>query len=308
MSQYVVSIVVCTYNRANILKYALQSLGEQTAPKNIYEVIVVNNNSIDNTEEIAQEFAKEFRNYHVLQEKMQGLSHARNRGFKEAKADYVAYLDDDAIANKDYVDRIIWVVNNFDFDAFGGRYVPWYLSPKPQWFRDEYGSNGCKLKAIGELKAEFISGGVSVFKKSVLERFGGFPTTLGMSGKRVSYGEETKFQIKMRRAGLRIGFDPDLVVGHLVNNYKYSLLWFFKSAYSSGRDSWEAFDIKPLFLDIIKNIMGIGFDFIRNIINYTPKLSHGEYYIQNWCIDIFCPSLYRIGAIASAIKILTHSS
>jgi glycosyltransferase involved in cell wall biosynthesis len=306
MSRYLISIIVCTYNRANILKYTLQSLVDQTAAKNLYEVIVINNNSTDETEEIAQKFATKYNNFYALQENEQGLSHARNRGFKEATTDYIAYLDDDTKASKDYVERMIWVIKNYDFDAFGGRYVPWYLYDKPRWFKDEYASNGYKLKEIGELKTGFIDGGVMVFKKNVLEPLGGFPTDIGMKAKRVAYGEETNVQVKMRKKGLKIGFDPDLVVEHLVANYKGSIFWFFKSSYTSGRDAWVIFEINPSLSKIYKRVFSIWYVLGKNLFNFTPKLIQNDYYFPNWCIDVISPFLYQIGSILSAMKILAH--
>ena len=308
MDNYKVSVVVCSYNRARILKHCLQSLVEQDAAKNLYEVIVVDNNSNDNTFEVAQGFVQNNINFRVYIENKQGLSYARNLGFKEARANHVAYLDDDAKAYRNYVNRMICVIDDFDFDAFGGRYVPWYLSPKPKWFLDEYGSNVYKLKNIGLLEDDFIDGGVSVFKKKVLEFLGGFSTGLGMRGKKISYGEETNLQIKMRKIGFKIGFDPDLVVEHLVDNYKYDIFWFLKSAYAIGRDSWATFELKPTLPLIIRISAGIGYILIVNLTQHTIKLKQANYFYQNWIIDTIAPVVNRIGLLVSAINILLNRS
>jgi glucosyl-dolichyl phosphate glucuronosyltransferase len=306
MDDYKVTVVVCTYNRAEILKHCLHSLVEQDAAKNLFEVIVVDNNSKDNTAEVAQRFVENNSNFRVIYEKEQGLSYARNRGFKEARTSYVAYLDDDAKALENYVNRMIWVIDSFDFDAFGGRYVPWYLVPRPKWFLDEYGSNGYKLEKIGVLEDNFIDGGVSVFKKSALESLGGFSTDLGMRGEKMAYGEETNLQIRMRKTGLTIGFDPDLVVEHLVDNYKYNLYWFLKSAYTNGRNSWDIFELMPTWFIVFRRSVSLGYELFVNIIRYTPKLAQHNYFIQNWCIDTAAPGLNIIGSLVSAIKLLLN--
>jgi glucosyl-dolichyl phosphate glucuronosyltransferase len=306
MDDYKVSVVVCTYNRAGILKHCLHSLVEQDAAKNIFEVIVVDNNSNDNTAKVAQIFVENNINFRVLYEKEQGLSHARNRGLKEARTNHVAYLDDDAKALRNYINRMIWVIDNFDFDAFGGRYVPWYLVPRPKWFLDGYGSNGYKLEKIGILKDDFIDGGVSVFKKKALESLGGFSTDLGMRGGKISYGEETNLQIKMRKIGLKIGFDPDLVVEHLVDKYKYHFYWFLKSAYANGRDSWAIFELMPTWFIVFRRAVSLGYDLFVNLIKHTPKLPHHNYFIQNWCIDTIVPVVNIIGSLVSAIKLLLN--
>jgi glucosyl-dolichyl phosphate glucuronosyltransferase len=306
MSQYLISVVVCTYNRANILKYTLQALANQTVAKNLYEVVVINNNSTDHTEEIAKEFIKKYDNYQIIQEREQGISHARNRGIKEAKADYIAYLDDDVRPLENYVERMIWIINNYDFDVFGGRYVPWYLYGKPRWFNDEYACTGHDFEEVRELKAGFLVGGVMVFKKKALEAFEGFSTDMGPKAERFSYGEDTNLQVRMRKKGLKIGFDPDLVVGHLVAQYKVSIFWFFKSSYINGRDAWNTFEIKPSLSKIYKGFISIWYYLGKNILNCTPKLIRNDYYIQNWCIEVIIPFLYQMGSILSAIKIMAH--
>ena len=80
-----ISVVVCTYNREKMLPECLDSLANQRANKNLYEVIVVDNNSKDNTSKVANEFVTKYSNFKILFEQNQGLSHARNLGLKEAK-------------------------------------------------------------------------------------------------------------------------------------------------------------------------------------------------------------------------------
>ena len=103
----VLSIIVCTYNRESLLPLCLQSLTDQAIDKRLYEVIVVNNNSTDGTQEVAESFAEMSKNLRVVLERRQGLSHARNRGWMEAQGKFVAYIDDDAIAWPDWIYSIL---------------------------------------------------------------------------------------------------------------------------------------------------------------------------------------------------------
>ncbi len=82
----------------------------------------------------------------------QGLSHARNRGYREAQAAWVAYMDDDAKAYPDFVERILYITDQYPFDAVGGMFLPWYKYGKPKWFRDTYASNGRLLDQVGILE------------------------------------------------------------------------------------------------------------------------------------------------------------
>ena len=90
-----ISVVVCTFNRAQLAATAIESLCEQTADKSQYEVIVVDNNSQDNTREVTEDFCSRYPNLRYCLEEEQGLSHARNRGWRESRGVYVAYVDDD---------------------------------------------------------------------------------------------------------------------------------------------------------------------------------------------------------------------
>lgn len=297
----IVSIVVCTYNRAEILQEALQSLTNQTTNTKKFEIIIINNNSTDHTQKIAEQFAAENHNFRVIVENKQGLSHARNRGFLEAASTWVAYLDDDAKVNNKYIERMLFVISNYNFDCFGGVYLPWYKFGKPKWFKDSYGSNGFKLKKTGILENDYASGGVIVFKKDVLEHFDGFDYKIGMTGEKIAYGEETLLQVKMRKEGFVIGFDPELRIEHIVSQAKLSPLWFIKSAYAVGRDYWISFDIRKTKIILVKIILGVLYHFFINSFRYSYRLSKKNYYIQNWFIDIFKPVALGLGQILGTI-------
>ena len=109
--EFVLSVVVCTYNRSDILRSCLESLGAQSANPERFEVLVVDNNSTDGTFEMAVSFSGCHGNFRVIREPLQGLSNARNRGWREAQGRYVAYIDDDAIAS------VGWVAAICDFIA-----------------------------------------------------------------------------------------------------------------------------------------------------------------------------------------------
>ena len=91
----IVSVIVCTYNRAVLLERLLQSLSALKAEPEQFEIIVVDNNSTDETRHIAESFENPRIQFNYFFEARQGLSHARNRGWQEAKGEYVAFLDDE---------------------------------------------------------------------------------------------------------------------------------------------------------------------------------------------------------------------
>ena len=247
----------------------LASLANQSAEKNIFEVIVVDNNSTDETHERVSRFVLANNNSRLVSEPQQGLSHARNRGWREARAEWVAYIDDDALACENFVERILFIITKYDFDCFGGRYVPWYRYGKPDWFRDEYGSSRIDQSTLGILEKGHLSGGIMVMRKSVISQFNGFPPFLGMSGNTVSYGEETYVQTLFRKAGKRIGYDPELVIRHLVPKHKMRVGWFLSSGFQRGKVSWQSVGKKPSAINFFRLFKIMVYDAIYTIIPST---------------------------------------
>lgn len=200
-----ISVVICTYNRSELLKLAIQSVCNQSADKEEFELIIVDNNSSDNTSEIVANFSALHSNIKYIKEINQGLSYARNRGYAESRASYVAYLDDDAKANSEWVEKAINLTETYEPDAFGGPIYPYYLTQKPDWFKDEYQTFNL-YDYTGWMKKEHsLSGSNMIFKKEILQEFNGFSINLGMKGNQQAYGEESDLIERLKEAGKKIG-------------------------------------------------------------------------------------------------------
>ena len=104
-----VSVVICSYNRAAYIGGALDSLYQQTASKDKFEVIVVDNNSTDDTEQVVAKWRSDHTegHFHYSTETNQGASFARNTGAAAAKGQWLCFMDDDAIATPTYIENII---------------------------------------------------------------------------------------------------------------------------------------------------------------------------------------------------------
>lgn len=237
MDKPIVSVIVCTYNRCNIFPICLNSLANQKdVDKSLYEVIIINNNSTDNTQKIASQFANRNSNFRVFIEKKQGLSHSRNRGWKEARGEYIAYIDDDARADSRWILKMInFIKKHPDILAFGGPYYGFSLKSFPKWFPQEYGTKQLsKYQRKLRKGKEHLSGTNMVFHKSLFLKFGGFNPNFGMSGDNLGYGEEPEFQDRLYNGKVDIYYNPDLKVEHLIASYKQRLSWLLKSSYCMG--------------------------------------------------------------------------
>lgn len=246
MSPCLLSIVVCTYNRAKILNDCLLSLSTQSASADFFEIIVVDNNSNDSTQMVVGTFCKNDKRFRLVNEFKQGLSHARNRGWQEAKGEYVAYIDDDAVAFPGWAESIaVFIENKQSVAAFGGPYEAMNNAPVPPWFPPEYGYFDLGDSIISlDAQTQFLCGTNMVFRRELLQEIGGFSSGLGMSGGKLSYGEETRLQIELKRKGHEIYYVPSIRVKHLLATEKMSFRWLMKSVYSVGKCSPETFGVE----------------------------------------------------------------
>ena len=122
-----ISLIICTYNRDRFIGDALESLSMQTLDPSNFEIIIVNNNSTDNTENISLAFIKDHAELDCkyVVETNQGLSFARNRGIQESKYKIITYIDDDAFAKPDFLEQIFTYFNeNPNIAGIGGKVIP----------------------------------------------------------------------------------------------------------------------------------------------------------------------------------------
>jgi len=262
----VISVVVCTYNRAALLRLCLDSLSNQTLGRDTYEVLVVDNNSSDATLKVANEYLNDGADFRIISEFEQGLSHARNRGWKEASGEFVAYIDDDAVAAPDWLVQMeSFIAHNPDAEAFGGPCQVFYQNAPPSWFPPEFGSLslGADVREV-LLGEEFIEGPNMVFRKSLLKALGGFKTSLGMKGAKISYGEETRLLLDIAEQKIPVYYLPDMKVLHLVAGYKMSLRWLLSSAFANGRCSGETLKLKRTFFS---HLRGLSIGLIKMLVS-----------------------------------------
>jgi len=241
-----ISAIVCTYNRADMLEKAMESLARQTLDPAFYEIIIVDNASTDATSRIVSNFKNSHKRLNIdfIGEARMGLGYARNTGFRQARGEYVAFMDDDARADKIWLVHALEVMAQIKPAVLGGPVYPFYNSSKPVWFKDEYEMRGTS-RSTGPIKeGEYFSGTNMIFLRDLLIQLDGFDERLGMKADRLGYGEETAFIIKAGRflPDCRMYFDSDLIMYHLVPGHKMSLGWRVKSNFISGRQSETIFN------------------------------------------------------------------
>jgi glucosyl-dolichyl phosphate glucuronosyltransferase len=291
----VVSIIICTYNRADILKLCLNSIVKHAGVYiNKLEIIIVDNNSSDHTLQVANEFNILLPIRYFFEAK-QGLSMARNCGGENARYEWLFYLDDDGMIQKDTFYQLFHTIETYDFDVFGGTYEALYLSSKPEWISNDFGTKKVKATSIKNLDEDTIEGGIMVIKKTVFDQVGKFNRSLGMNGKTIGYSEESDFFFRAKNIGFDLGINPFFKIHHIVGCHKYKVLWHLKAYYALGRDKIN----DDLEISIFRTFILFPFRTLKYFIKY---LSTKEFYFENFIWFSFNNTFYLCGRISNKFK------
>jgi glycosyltransferase involved in cell wall biosynthesis len=214
-----VSVIVATYNRGDVLRGAIESLlRAETATT--YEVIVVDNNSTDNTRQIVEELqAKSPVDLFYYFETQQGVSYARNVGVAHARAPILAFTDDDIRPAPDWISSITESFKRFPAaDCIGGKVLPDPSIEFPNWLTEQHWPPLALLN-LGDapmvLDVEHGAGLVGanfVVRASALKEVGLFYPELQRVKGGIGSLEDTELQIRLSRAQKRLMYLPELVV------------------------------------------------------------------------------------------------
>jgi glucosyl-dolichyl phosphate glucuronosyltransferase len=213
-----VSVVICTFNRANSLRQALAALRQQTAPAGVFEVIVVDNNSMDETAAVVAEGAALAPVHHV-REPRQGLSFARNCGVRASAGDLVAFTDDDVCVAADWVETICRVAEERREAAwFGGRVLPIWPSAAPRWLDASCWAPlalldfGPSRIVLGRTDPRAVIGANLIVRRAALETAGLFSADVQRVRSGIGSTEDHELQTRMARDGLSGLYEPALGV------------------------------------------------------------------------------------------------
>jgi glucosyl-dolichyl phosphate glucuronosyltransferase len=238
-----VSVIICSYNRAAYIPLALQSLTAQTAAPHLFEIIVVDNNSTDDTAAVCAGFIKAHPGHSIqyFTETSQGSSFARNTGAAQAKGSLLCFMDDDAIAAPDYITNIIrFFTSNPQAHALGGRIIPRYIPQKPAWISYHVASlvgNFDYSTAVEEFAEEkYPLESNMIVSKADFDSISGFSTAIpGVKGTLRIGGEGKDFFYRLKEKGKRVFYDPAVVVEHIVEVAKLTPEYMYRVASGIGR-------------------------------------------------------------------------
>ncbi len=217
-----ISAIIPAFNEKLYIEKCVSSLKNQTLDKSMYEIIVVDNGSNDNTYELAKNMGVK-----VLKEPQRGVSNARNTGVAHAQGELLVFPDADCLYPKDWLSRIVNIFKESpDLDALGGTFV--FYDATPFWE---------KASVFSKRFVYHIAGGNMAVKKNAFQQVGGFDP-------RYNIGEELLLELKLKDLKKKVKIDRSLVINYSFRRFgksflKLSLFWFVN-------DIWIHLFRKPL--------------------------------------------------------------
>jgi GT2 family glycosyltransferase len=233
-----VTVAICTYNRARFLRQTLEGLARQDYPRAALEILVIDNNSRDDTRAVVESFAAASPAPRHLLETKQGLDHARNRALVEARGEIVVFGDDDILVEPDWVRQM---AAPFAADpgerigCVGGEVVPVFPDGPPGWVAEWHAPLAFRADA-GPLPPRQIPMGANLaFPKWIFEKVGPFATTLDRSGNNLFSGGDAEMVRRVRAAGFEVWFAPAAKVLHQMPAARTTFRHAARHAFDSAR-------------------------------------------------------------------------
>ena len=241
----VISVVICTYNRCEQLASALQSLKLSCAAVDarLFEVLVVDNNSSDDTRNTVQQIGTEFPLHYVF-EAEQGLSNARNRALREFKGDWLLFVDDDVIVDENWFPSYLNLIQSGVAAGYiGGRILPLWREHPPRWLHDDDLAffPGILMKYdLGEsdrpigLHEPAPYGASLAISRPLIQAVGQFRTDLGVVGRVPARGEDTDYLVRGLEKGFKGYYCGTSLCHHLVDKNRLSLRYLYRFGVQKG--------------------------------------------------------------------------
>lgn len=215
-----VTIVICTYNRADSLRESLESLVcLQTKDRFRFRILVVDNASTDHTAKVVEEMSRHHQMIGYVIENQPGVSFARNRGVAEAKSPWVAFFDDDEIAESDWLLELMKAADEHNVKCVGGANRLLFEPGMPErnlkpFVRIQFGCTRDMTEPQFYGRKRTPGAGNMMVHKEIFEKVGMFRTDL------VEGGEDTDLFHRMRDAGYQAFFNPKAIMHHKVPQHR----------------------------------------------------------------------------------------
>jgi len=279
-----VTIIIPTYNEANLIQQKFDNIYEQDYPRDKLEVVVVDSASIDGTPEIVRRWAEEHPDLRVVlieESTRKGMAHALLTGFKCAKGDIVIVTDADAVwVRHDTLREVARWLSCESVGAVSCIKIPLGNKSIEHTYRQYY--NVLRLAESKAWSTPIFHGELSAFKRSLLEKIGGFPLEVGSA--------ESLAAMEIASLGYRAIVPDDIVVQELVPRREYT--------------RWRIRRAQHLIIHIVKTL-----NHLKNYNSIFKRIVLVEAYfhmVNPWflllgLITLLCCALVQQGILAGSL-------
>ncbi len=234
------SIVLSTFNGAACLQEVLDGYLTCNRPSTAWELIIVNNGSTDNTEDIIRHFAGKLP-LTLLRHDVPGKNGSLNYALSIAKGDLIVLTDDDAIPDIDFIlawEGILSEAENYDI--FGGKILPRFPGPIPEFLEKNRQHFPALFAAIdlqhGPVDKHSIFGPNMAVRRRVFDGGLMFDEAIGPNSSQHYYmmGSESEFCDRADREGLKFWFNSKAIVTHIIRPHQMSREFVKARAFRHG--------------------------------------------------------------------------
>jgi glycosyltransferase involved in cell wall biosynthesis len=267
------SIIIATYNRAAELRETLKSISAISSAES-WEIIVVDNNSIDETPDVVASAARELpAPVRYVFEPKQGRCAALNAGIGVARGEIILTTDDDVRVEPDWLDQAGSALDRLGCDYVGGRVLPIWKAPRPRWLPNRGGRHWAVVALLdyGEQPVEFGErvplGANMAIRREAFTRAGLWDNRVGRKAGTLIGQEVREWGLRARAAGLKGFYAPNLVLHHVIHGNRlrkrYFRRWFYWHGisrailYHHTRADMEAPEATSLDFSKVPHVAGV---------------------------------------------------
>jgi glucosyl-dolichyl phosphate glucuronosyltransferase len=228
------SIVLCTRNRAELLRGALESILAIDYPADRFELVVIDNASTDATPEVVRACAPRasFSVRYVFEERP-GLSIARNRGIREALGQYLFFTDDDELVDRAILREHERVARAYGARAAQGARELQFVAGRPEWLHGGLAETLGETPALPEGPADVALYGANMcLRRDLFDSFAGFREDLGKGA--AGYSEDTELAHRLHAAGEAIVYAPTAKIYHVIGPDRATPQFFRRNSFEKG--------------------------------------------------------------------------
>lgn len=198
-----ISVIIPAYNAEDTIEKCLNAISHQTFPRKDYEIVVVDDGSLDNTKDIIGKFPDIF----YIWQSNKGPSAARNAGAQKARGEIIVYTDSDCIAKPDWLEKMIKPFDDPEVIGAKGTYLTQQKELLARFAQKEFEE---RYRVLAQHKyIDFVDSYSAAFRKKEFLDVGGFDTQFS-----VANNEDVELSYKLAAKGYKMVFVPDAVVYH----------------------------------------------------------------------------------------------